>query len=172
MGIEIQPWCHFDTANKVSLLKMARLLRGVDPSDNSPLFGTIGKAIAAEIESYCTCNDGKAKRRPRTSKEKPEHAWEVGMLGHFSSVCNMTTGSPAIIDYGRDRKLLRKVWESGNGPKFIEEMIDYFFGLKDNPYIFRNGTVKDFCNSFTAIVVQYNKSKEEDKPSVPIGVGE
>lgn len=174
---EVEPWASFKGLPETSLQKIAGIMRATFGEDLKPVFGRAGEALATEIENYLSCQGDKPKKRRKVKSTEPEdksvNQWEVEALKQFDANCSQHLGIRATIDWGRDRKLLRKLHESGHSQTLILTAVDRFFTLRDNPFIFRAGTIRDFYNSFVSLCKEAGIQEEGASTTtrkVPVGV--
>lgn len=172
---EVEPWKHLEGLSTVSIEKIIGWLGAVYGDDQRLMFGTAGGKIALELQAFVDCQGGKKKKKKKKTaaqetEEKDGHKWEVGALTKFSTLCEESLGVKANTDFGRDRKLLRKLGEN-NSPEFIDTAMWHFFDLKDKGFIFRQGTLKDFFNSFVSLCKEAGISESDvGKTTIPVGV--
>ena len=169
---EVEPWKHLEGQSVVSIQKIIGFMGATFGDDHKPMFG----GIALELQAFLDCQGGKkTKKKKKTAaqetKEKDANKWEVGALSHFSKLCEQALGIKGNVDFGRDRKQLRKL-RVNHSPEFIVTAMEHFFTEKDNVYLFRGGAIKDFCNSFTALCKECGISETDIKQqnNIPVGV--
>ena len=181
-----EPWKALDDGTLPGLTKLAHMLMGqfnaesvLESSDY--IFGKSGLAIGKEILTYVEFKEGKIARKEKTKeKEKPptdegaDHVWEVDFIKEFSKECLMHVNVAYSVNWGRDRKVLRKLSDSGNDPVFIKEMIRKFFFYRNAGYIFKSGTIIDVCHGFVQLVnhVQQKEKTQSQtqKSKTPVGL--
>ena len=159
--ITVVPWLPLEKATIPGLRKIAAILRSSfvdDTGQTIQTFGQSGTAVADDLQNYIACAEQKAvkeeaakERRKTKETEKdhadPAHQEEVRILDAFKEACERYTGVPAIINWGRDRKLLRRVIGSGWEAQQIIDLIEPYYANGGKGWLFRDGSILAFTKA-------------------------
>lgn len=175
-----QPWENLSKIPLPSLRKLASLLGAVKKNplsneDDGYAFGETGASVAKELLAYVAAKeDGtlSASTALPSGDETPMAFAGIGsddmqFIRRFKDQFVRSLGIAAPVRYGRDRKAVQGLLKGGQTLEDLTLLIPIFFSLKDKGYVFRNGTITDFCNAIAQLQVEHLKTKTS---AIPVGV--
>jgi hypothetical protein len=170
----VTPWEALRKVELRSLQRMMQFLRAVKKAENGEddglLFGAAGAAIAQEIANYCAVQE---KRKISTditpqesrAEEAPEDtSQEMLVIRKFRECFTEKLNSPAKINWGRDRKLIRQLFADGWRLEQILSLIPVF--MSSDRYTFRDGSFLSFSRTMAILrKLQEDTQVNNDIPS-------